>query len=69
MTAPLKELTSIEERLGKLEGRSRALAKQNQRLKIVGGAALLLIGALVLGGGRDAKEHGSQHFGLQVQIS
>lgn len=41
MATPLKDLSSIEERLGKVE-------RQNRRLKIAGGVALVLIWAVTL---------------------
>ncbi len=52
------QLQAVIERLEKVEGRSRALAQQNRRLKLVGVAALAVIPVLVLscGANRLARE-------------
>lgn len=51
-----QELRAAMERLARIEGQSRRLARQNRRLWTVGGTALAVVGALVLGGAATPRQ-------------
>ncbi len=66
-----RQCRELVERLEKVEGQSRALAKQNRRLKVAGAVALALIGAVVLVGAATPKstDYSTSDFKFQsVQV-